>query len=157
MLMKTSVAELATLDAGHPCFGCAVRQIAVCGVLESAALREFKQSGPTVHYKAGETVVFESDEATSVYSLATGLLRLSKLLPDGRRQIAGFLFPGDFLGITMEEEHAFTAEAVAESQLCRFPRAHFDAFVAGHPQQDGEPVELRIAAARAAALCGRSA
>jgi CRP/FNR family transcriptional regulator len=111
-----------------------VRHIAVCGVLESAALREFKESGPSIEYQAGETVVFESDEATSVYSLASGLLRLSKLLPDGRRQIAGFLFPGDFLGITMEEEHAFTAEAVAKSRLCRFPRAHFDAFVTEHPE-----------------------
>lgn len=134
MLMKTSATELPSLESGHPCAGCAVREIAVCGVLESAALREFKESGPTLEYRAGETIVFETDQATSVYSLASGLLRLSKLLPDGRRQIAGFLFPGDFLGITMEEEHAFTAEAVAQSRLCQFPRAHFDAFVVDHPQ-----------------------
>ncbi|HXG81774.1 MAG TPA: helix-turn-helix domain-containing protein [Sphingomicrobium sp.] len=101
--------------------------------MESAALRAFKETGITVHYDAGETVVFESDAAASVFSLTTGLLRLSKLLPDGRRQIAGFLFPGDFLGITMEEEHAFTAEAVAPSTLCRFPRARFDEFVSRHP------------------------
>jgi CRP/FNR family transcriptional regulator len=106
--------------------------LAVCGVLEAAALRQFKQSGITVQYEPGETVVFESDVAASVYSLTAGLLRLSKLLPDGRRQIAGFLFPGDFLGITMEEEHAFTAEAVAPSTMCRFPRARFDEFVADH-------------------------
>lgn len=125
--------DLPVLEPGHPCFDCEVRSIAVCGVLESMALRDFKQSGITVHFDAGETVVFESDVAASVYSLTSGLLRLSKLLPDGRRQIAGFLFPGDFLGITMEEEHAFTAEAVAPSTLCRFPRSRFDEFVAAHP------------------------
>lgn len=135
MLMKTSAAALLpAVGADHPCAGCAVRQIAVCGVLEAAALREFKESGPTVEYRAGDTVVFEADQATSVYSIASGLLRLSKLLPDGRRQIAGFLFAGDFLGITMEEEHAFTAEAVTESRLCRFQRRHFDDFVAAHPE-----------------------
>lgn len=132
-MLATRAAELPSLEPGHPCFDCAVRSLAVCGVLEADALRQFKQTGITVHYEAGETVVFESDVAASVYSLTSGLLRLSKLLPDGRRQIAGFLFPGDFLGITMEEEHAFTAEAVAPSTLCRFPRNRFDDFVSGHP------------------------
>jgi len=132
-MLATRSMDLPMLEPGHPCFDCEVRSIAVCGVLESAALRDFKHSGLTVRYSAGETVVFESDVAASVYSLTNGLLRLSKLLPDGRRQIAGFLFPGDFLGITMEEEHAFTAEAVAPSTLCRFPRSRFDEFVATHP------------------------
>jgi CRP/FNR family transcriptional regulator len=134
MNMMASLAPIPDLEPGHPCFDCAVRELAVCGVLESGALRAFKTTGPTVRYRAGETVVFESDEAANVYSLTSGLLRLSKLLPDGRRQIAGFLFPGDFLGITMEEEHAFTAEAVAPSGLCKFPRARFDEFVAAHPK-----------------------
>jgi len=132
-MLATRAAELPVLEPSHPCFDCKVRSLAVCGVLEAVALRQFKQSGITVQYEPGETVVFESDVAASVYSLTAGLLRLSKLLPDGRRQIAGFLFPGDFLGITMEEEHAFTAEAVAPSTLCRFPRARFDEFVAGQP------------------------
>jgi CRP/FNR family transcriptional regulator len=133
MLMKTTAETLPVLEPGHPCFDCQVRSLAVCGVLDSLALRQFKETGITVQYDAGETVVFESDLAASVYSLTSGLLRLSKLLPDGRRQIAGFLFPGDFLGITMEEEHAFTAETVAPSTLCRFPRARFDEFVSTHP------------------------
>ena len=131
--MASRAATLPALESGHPCFDCAVRELAVCGVLESAALRAFKDSGPTVHYDSGDTVVFEADQAANVYSLTHGLLRLSKLLPDGRRQIAGFLFPGDFLGITMEEEHAFTAEAVAPTTLCRFPRRQFDDFIARHP------------------------
>ena len=131
--MASSAAVIPELEAGHPCFNCAVRNLAVCGVLESAALRAFKESGPTVHHQAGETIVFEGDEALCVYSLTSGLLRLSKLLPDGRRQIAGFLFPGDFLGITLEEDHAFTAEAIAPSALCKFPRRQFEAFMTDHP------------------------
>jgi CRP/FNR family transcriptional regulator len=132
-MMGSRAAPLPALEPGHPCLDCDVRSIAVCGILESAPLRAFKETGITVRYDAGETVVFESDAAASVFSLTEGLLRLSKLLPDGRRQIAGFLFPGDFLGITMEEEHAFTAEAVAPSTMCRFPRARFDEFVSKHP------------------------
>ena len=143
-MLATRAVELDQLEPGHPCFDCKVRSLAVCGSLDAAALREFKQTGITVHYDAGETVVFESDTAASVYSLTSGLLRLSKLLPDGRRQIAGFLFPGDFLGLTMEEEHAFTAEAVAPSTLCRFQRNRFDDFVSTHPS-----VESRLYAVAA--------
>ena len=123
----------AELDAGHPCFDCAVRLLAVGGILGSEELRLFKASGATVTRAPGETIFFEGDPAAHVYNLTSGVLRLSKLLPDGRRQIAGFLFPGDFLGITMEDEHAFTAEAIIPSKLCKFSRARFDAFVDTHP------------------------
>ncbi len=133
MDMASRLENLTDLGSDHPCFGCAVRELAVCGVLDASALREFKESGPTVHYNAGDTVVFEADQATHVYSLISGLLRISKLLPDGRRQIAGFLFPGDFLGITMEEEHAFTAEVIAPSEMCKFQRRQFDEFIEQHP------------------------
>ena len=124
----------AVLEAGHPCLGCAARLQAICCVLDSNELRDFKTSGATVARAAGETIFFEGDTATHVYNLTSGVLRLSKLLPDGRRQIAGFLFPGDFLGITMEDEHAFTAEAISPSTLCQFSRARFDAFVDTHPR-----------------------
>lgn len=133
-MMTSAARAVPEIEQDHPCFGCAVRHLAVCGSLQSDALRAFKASGPSVDYQTGDTVVFEGDRAANVYSLTSGLLRLSKLLPDGRRQIAGFLFPGDFLGITMEEEHAFTAEAVAPSGLCRFPRKQFDDFVTDHPE-----------------------
>lgn len=128
------IRAMAELDAGHPCFSCAARSQAICSVLDSNELREFKASGSTVIRSPGDTIFFEGDVATHVYNLTAGVLRLSKLLPDGRRQIAGFLFPGDFLGITMEDEHAFTAEAITPSTLCQFSRDRFDAFVDSHPR-----------------------
>ncbi len=124
----------AVLEPGHPCFDCAVRLQTICGVLASNELRDFKTSGATVHRAAGENIFFEGDIATHVYNLTSGVVRLSKLLPDGRRQIAGFLFAGDFLGITMEDEHAFTAEVITPSKLCQFSRVRFDAFVDSHPR-----------------------
>ena len=123
----------AELEAGHPCLDCPVRLLAICGILDSEELRKFKTSGATVRRAAGEAVFFEGDVASHVYNLTSGVLRLSKLLPDGRRQIAGFLFPGDVLGITMEDEHAFTAEAITPATLCQFPRTRFDGFVDTHP------------------------
>lgn len=128
-----TAAKAPELEADHPCFDCAVRLQAICGVLESDELRAFRASGTTARLTPGETLFFEGDVANNVYNLTSGLLRLSKLLPDGRRQVAGFIFPGDFLGITMEDEHAFTAETIAASEVCRFPRSRFDEFVDAHP------------------------
>lgn len=138
-------------DERHPCFGCAVREISLCGVLESEELRAYKQTGSTVRYDAGATIFFEGDPAESVYTLTSGTLRLSKLLPDGRRQIAGFIFPGNFLGITMEEEHAFTAEAITPAELCRFARPRFETYLRDHPQMERRLYALvahELAAAR---------
>jgi len=46
-------------------------------------------------YDAGRTVVFEGSTVTRALAVAEGWLALSRLLPDGRRQILGFLLPGD--------------------------------------------------------------
>ncbi|MEO7504266.1 MAG: cyclic nucleotide-binding domain-containing protein [Sphingomicrobium sp.] len=121
------------LKQDHPCFGCAVREISLCGVLDNDELLEYRRTGSTVSLESGKPLFFEGDPADAVFTITTGALRLSKLLADGRRQIAGFLFPGDFLGLTVEDVHLFTAEAVVPSELCRFSRPRFERFLDEHP------------------------
>jgi len=127
--MLASVRHLDPLPAGHPCQGCEVRDKAVCGVLDCGRLERFRNLGWTLKLAPGQSLFHEGDPATRVFTLTTGTLKLYKLLADGRRQVTGFLHPGDFLGISIDDEHAFSAEAVEHSQLCWFPRARFDDFV----------------------------
>ena len=127
--MIASARHLEPLPAGHPCQGCEVRDKAVCGVLDCSRLEEFRNLGWTLKLAPGQSLFHEGDPATRVFTLTTGTLKLYKLLADGRRQVTGFLHPGDFLGISIDDEHAFSAEAVEQSQLCWFPRARFDDFV----------------------------
>jgi CRP/FNR family transcriptional regulator, anaerobic regulatory protein len=77
----------------------------------------------------GETLFSEGDEADSVYEVTRGMLRLYKLLPDGRRQITGFLSAGHFLGLAPEGFCVYTAEAITEVTLCRYTRAAFDRLI----------------------------
>jgi len=56
-----------------------------------------------------------------------------KLLGDGRRQITGFLFAGDFLGLTHNEAYAYSAEALVPTKLCRFPRRRLESLLAEIP------------------------
>lgn len=124
--------HLEDLPAGHPCAACEVRNKAVCGVLECADLANFKSLGRTVKLSRGQVLFHEGDPVTRVFTLTRGTLKLYNLLADGRRHVAGFVHPGGFLGISMDEEHVFSAESLDDAQLCWFPRNGFDGFVDMH-------------------------
>jgi CRP/FNR family transcriptional regulator len=71
---------------------------------------------------SGEILFAEGDEADCVYEIMTGMVRLYKLLPDGRRQITGFLRAGSLLGLAPEGVCVYTAEAITNVTLCRYKR-----------------------------------
>lgn len=126
------------LPAAHPCAGCTVRAEAVCGVLDCDKLAKLRGLGSQFRLGRGQPLFHEGDPAGRVFTLTGGALKLYKLLPDGRRQVTGFVHPGDFLGISVDDEHAFSAEALEQSKLCAFPRARFDDFVEGHGEMERE-------------------
>jgi CRP/FNR family transcriptional regulator, anaerobic regulatory protein len=138
-VLAPAVRHLEPLPAGHPCQGCEVRDTAVCGVLDCAELSNFRKLGWTLNLAPGQTLFHEGDPATRVFTLTRGTLKLYKLLADGRRQVTGFMHAGDFLGIGVEDAHAFTAEALDDSQLCWFPRRRFDDFLDDH-----SPIEREL-------------
>jgi len=141
-VLAPSARHESTLPAGHPCMGCAVRTAAVCGVLDCEKLSKLRGLGNHLRLGAGQPLFHEGDPAMSVFTLASGAIKLYKLLPDGRRQVTGFMHPGDFLGISVDDEHAFTAEALEHSQLCSFPRSRFDNFVEENVEVERELYRL---------------
>lgn len=137
-MLQPAVRHLEALPNGHPCQGCEVRGKAVCGVLDGARLAQFKSLGWTLKLARGQTAFHEGDPATRVFTITSGTLKLYKLLADGRRQVTGFMHPGDFLGMSIDDEHAFSAEALDDVQLCWFPRNRFDDFVEDHGSMERE-------------------
>lgn len=126
------------LPIGHPCQGCEVRNKAVCGVLGCTDLATFKNLGWALKLSPGQALFHEGDPVTRVFTLTRGTLKLYKILADGRRYVTGFMCPGDFLGISFNDEHAFSAEAIEDAQLCWFPRNRFDDFVESHAPMERE-------------------
>lgn len=126
------------MPADHPCRDCDVRIASLCGVLDCVDLARMRKLGGAMSLEPGQPLFHEGDGATRVYTLTKGALRLYKLLPDGRRQVTGFLFPGDFLGIAVDEEYPFSAEALGASELCWSPRNRFSEFVEDHPELERE-------------------
>lgn len=77
----------------------------------------------------GETLFAEGEELNSVYEIMHGMVRLHKLLPDGRRQVTGFLSAGHLLGLAPEGSCIYTAEAITEVTLRRYARAAFERLI----------------------------
>lgn len=129
--MKMSL--LAIEPNTQPCIDCAIRQFSVCASLDGVEMREFEHLARQIQFASGETVFAEEEMTTSFYSLLEGVMRLYKLLPDGRRQIVGFALPGDFLGMTTSGRHNFSADAIGPVAVCRFSRVSFARFVEDKP------------------------
>ena len=88
----------------------------------------------SLHRKAaGETIFSEGDSSDYIYEVVHGTLRLYRLLSDGRRQILGFPSDGHTLGLAPNGTHAYTAEAVTDLTLCRYPRTSFERLVDSVP------------------------
>ena len=141
-LLAPAIRHQNPLDADHPCFGCSVRSAAVCGVLDGAKLAKLRRLGSHFRLSSGQPLFHEGDSANRVFTVTKGSLKLYKLLPDGRRHVTGFMHPGDFLGISVDDEHAFTAEALEDAQLCSFPRTRFDDFTEDHAEMERELYRL---------------
>ncbi|HYE52883.1 MAG TPA: cyclic nucleotide-binding domain-containing protein [Azospirillaceae bacterium] len=118
----------------HPCGACTIRPLTVCAALEAEELRRLADILQTQRFEAGQTLFSEGDPADILYNVTSGTVKLYKLMPDGRRQITGFLLPGDFVGLSVDDTYAYTAEAVTQSMLCRFPRRKMEALLEEFPK-----------------------
>jgi len=105
-----------------------------CGATPDAhELRELQRLATQVYFRAGKTIFSEGELANSVFGLSQGVVRLYKMLPDGRRQILAFALPGDFLGMPLADHHKFSADAIGEVSLCRFSRDDLTKFIQSSP------------------------
>ncbi|EWY39355.1 transcriptional regulator [Skermanella stibiiresistens SB22] len=75
----------------------------------------------------------EGEHAENVFEVTSGTIRVFKLLPDGRRQIIGFVEAGDFLGLSFNDTYLYTAEAVTTAAVRRFPRRRMETLIDENP------------------------
>jgi CRP/FNR family transcriptional regulator len=119
-----------------PCAACSVRLMSLCGALDESEIREVAAITTALAFKAGEPLIDEGQPATHVFNVTSGAIKVYKLLIDGRRQMTGFLFPGDFLGLANDDVYAYSAETVTVSTVCRFPRRRLEALLVRYPKME---------------------
>jgi CRP/FNR family transcriptional regulator len=111
---------------------CHARQLSICGALDQYDLPGFAALSSHVRFRAGQTICEEGAPADWVFSVTIGVIGLHKALPDGRRQTTGFLFAGDFVGLSSRFVNACGAEAITDVETCRFARPRFEAYIEEH-------------------------
>lgn len=82
-------------------------------------------------FRAGEEIYAQDESADLIYRLVSGAVRTSYLLPDGRRQIGDFYYPGDVLGVETGALHRFSAEALGPCEVLALRRSGSAAYDAG--------------------------
>jgi CRP/FNR family transcriptional regulator, anaerobic regulatory protein len=114
----------------------------ICRTLDDEELRQLRRIVTTVSLPPGRYVFHEGDGNDSLFDVAVGALSLSKLLPDGRRQIVGFRFAGDLLGLSAGRDHSYSAETLSRVTLYRFDRKSFARFSMDHPKVEHQLLSL---------------
>ncbi|WP_336490987.1 cyclic nucleotide-binding domain-containing protein [Methylobacterium nigriterrae] len=138
MLVDTGSREASVHACHHRrsengCEDCKVRLISVCSTLALSELEEMEALSQHLSLDKGHALFAQDEPANAVFNVIEGSLRLSRLLPDGRRQVMGFALPGDFLGLALQERHSVSAEALTAVKTCRFERRDFTSVVEAKP------------------------
>lgn len=119
------------------CESCPIRDRALCSALSSPAAEAL---GAIAHFKqfpAGQVLQTGPHDPSWFAVIIAGVVKLVKMLPDGRQQIVGLQFPSDFLGRPFAASTAFRAEATTSLLLCCFPKSDFEAVMQEHPCLEG--------------------
>lgn len=120
------------------CRNCDRRFDSLCGVLDCEELDILEEMMEHQVFEPKATIIYEEDEANNVYNISEGILRLTKLLPDGRRLVTGFLYPGDFVGLAFHNNYSYSVEAVTKVKVCRFPRLKLEALLKEIPKLESK-------------------
>lgn len=116
------------------CLDCDVRRMAICSAFDEAELGALAAIAVSKKLDANEMLVEEGTPKGRVFSLTSGMLRIYTLLADGRRQVAGFLVPGDYLGLADDDVYSQSVEAVVPSSLCAFSTMEMDTLMECYPK-----------------------
>ena len=90
----------------------------------SATLRRIETKG---------LVFCEGDARTQIFRIEEGVVALSKVLTDGRRQIIDFAYPGDYIGLGMFGDHIFDAQATCPCKIRCLPAGQLERDAARDP------------------------
>ena len=81
------------------------------------------QPGRRLALAAHETLFAEGDEADFLYTVLSGVLCSYQVLPDGRRLVLSFFYPGDIVGLVRSSAHRYSCEASCPSEVRSISRA----------------------------------
>lgn len=108
------------------CRNCKIREETMAGELSPDELDRLDAIMISRKFEPHNVILIEGEDAAVFYNIYEGVVRLLKILPDGRRSVVGFLFPGDFFGFSVKGAYEYTAEAVTRVKMCCFQKVKIE-------------------------------
>lgn len=127
--MSVKREDIHTTGVPVVCEQCEARHKGICGALTPDELTRLSKHTSKRNAPHGAELVGEEEEADSYANVLNGVVKLSKMMPDGRQQIVGLQFAPDFLGRPFQSASTVTAEAATDVHLCVFPKSTLDAMI----------------------------
>lgn len=114
-------------DVDVPCTTCVGRSLNVCAPLSLEDLSGLLARGGPKSWRKRDILFRAGDPATVFFKIRKGVVAVSRLLVDGRRQIVAVRIAGDCIGYLSEDgRYAFEGQALTDVEVCVFNRGQFD-------------------------------
>ncbi|MCR9135381.1 MAG: Crp/Fnr family transcriptional regulator [Alphaproteobacteria bacterium] len=123
-------------NSGVPvlCQACEARHRGVCGALSGNELQFLNTHSSRKEVEAGTELVADAESVSQYSNILAGVVKLTKILSDGRQQIVGLQFAPDFLGRPFRTSSKINAEAATTVQLCTFPSTVIEKMIKDSPE-----------------------
>lgn len=131
------------MDRSH-CLSCAIRRHAVCAQCSGPDLEKLTEIKGHRDIRAGASLVSAGERTAFLGSVLQGVAAMSRLMSDGRRQVVGLLFPGDFIGRPFRPVAPFDVTAITPVRLCTFSRPRFEELVREVPALEHRLLEMTL-------------
>ena len=95
-------------------------------VLSNAPARPSITRNRTMTIKPGKHLFLEGDPADRIYEVASGVLRLTRIMEDGRRQVIAFGYPGDTVGFPSDGLYHTDCDALVPTTLVPHRRKYLE-------------------------------
>jgi CRP/FNR family transcriptional regulator, anaerobic regulatory protein len=142
--MDATRKDIHNSDVPVVCTACEARHRGVCGALSAEQLQFLSKSSSRKKLGSGTELVGESLTTSSYSNIIGGVVKLVKMLADGRQQIVGLQFAPDFLGRPFRAESSLTAEAATDVSVCTFPKTVIDRMISETPELEHRLLEQTL-------------
>lgn len=108
------------------CVDCDVRDLGLCGAVDLDELSALSAIGRRRTLAVGQVLAWAGDDNVLCANVVSGILKVTVSTANGREQIVGLVFAGDFVGQLFTETSSMTVTALVDSDLCVYPRERFE-------------------------------
>jgi CRP/FNR family transcriptional regulator, anaerobic regulatory protein len=118
------------------CLNCNIRQSVLFAGLEEQDFSELHRPIDQLELRAGATIYRAGEEGISLFTVRSGLVKLTHYLPDGGQRIVRLLRKTDVLGLecVLSDSYQHTAIALQPTEVCRLSAACVKRLLRGNQQ-----------------------